>query len=503
MWPFNKPQPELEQPTEEADGRSGFFTTDSEPASSRRMAIRNVVGATFQRNAAMDSKSALTMDSIESVKASMSYNMGGIPDGQLSWYGAQSFIGYQACAMIAQQWLVNKCCSIPALDAIRKGWEITVNDGTEVGTEAIDAIRKYDNKYKLNKNLVEFVTLGRTFGIRIAMFKVNSTDPDYYEKPFNIDGVAPGSYKGISQIDPYWCAPELSGPDASDPSSINFYEPTYWNISGQRIHRSHLIIMRGPEVPDILKPTYLYGGISIPQMIYERVYSAERTANEAPRLALAKRMKILKTDATSALANQQKFEENLANSVYYQDNYGVFAIDKETEDFAQFDTSLADLDAVIMTSYQLVASVANVPATKLLGTTPKGFNSTGEYEEASYRELLESIQEYDLQPLIDRHHELLIKSVIAPEFGMEPFGVDTVFNPLDSLTEAELADINLKKAQTDQALQATGAIDGQDIRERLISDEQSGYNGIAQFEDDDIDDVEYENEGLNNGDNNN
>ena len=30
-----------------------------------------------------------------------------------------------------------------------------------------------------------------------------------------------------------------------------------------------------------------------------------------------------------------------------------------------------------MTQYQLAASVANVPATKLLGTQPKGFNATG------------------------------------------------------------------------------------------------------------------------------
>jgi len=144
----------------------------------------------------------------------------------------------------------------------------------------------------------------------------------------------------------------------------------------------------------------------------------------------------------------------------------------------QFDTALGDLDSVIMTQYQLVASVANVPVTKLLGTTPKGFNASGEYEEASYREELESIQTFDLAPLIDRHHELLIRSFIAPKFGIAPFTTECVFNPLDSLTELEQADINLKQAQTDQALQMAGAIDGQDIRTRIIADPKSGYNGI-------------------------
>ena len=56
-----------------------------------------------------------------------------------------------------------------------------------------------------------------------------------------------------------------------------------------------------------------------------------------------------------------------------RDNYGVKVIDKDAEDLTQFDTGLADLDVTIMTQYQLVAAIAGVPATKLLGTTPKGF----------------------------------------------------------------------------------------------------------------------------------
>jgi len=205
---------------------------------------------------------------------------------------------------------------------------------------------------------------------------------------------------------------------------------------------------------------------------------------------MTKRTNVLKTDAAAALANQAAFETAMNSHAYYRDNYGIKVIDKENEDMLQFDTALGDLDSVIMTQYQLVASVANVPVTKLLGTTPKGFNSTGEYEEASYREELESIQAFDLAPLIDRHHELLIRSVIAPLFNIAPFDTECVFNPLDSLTEIEQADINLKKAQTDQALQATGAISGEDIRARVIADPTSGYNGIALEEEELEDDKE-------------
>lgn len=477
---FKKSTPTLVAPPPEA--RGSFFSTDGIERVSSRKVAQAAINSTFQKTVDEFITTDGTMDSIDSVKASMTYNMGGISDGQLSWYGAQGFIGYQACAMLAQNWLIEKACNVPARDAIRKGWEITVNDGTEIDPDVLDKITQLDSKHKLKQNLIEFVKFGRVFGIRIAMFKVESTDPLYYEKPYNPDGITEGCYKGISQVDPYWMAPELNQESAADPSSINFYEPTYWTIGGKRIHRSHLIIMRASDVPDILKPTYLYGGVSVPQKIYERVYCAERTANEAPQLVMTKRTNILKTDAAAALANQGAFETAMGQHAYYRDNYGIKVIDKETEDMVQFDTALGDLDVVIMTQYQLVASIANVPVTKLLGTTPKGFNSSGEYEEASYREELESIQAFDLAPLIDRHHELLIRSEIAPMFGIAPFDTTCVFNALDSLTELEQADVNLKQAQTDQALQATGAIDGHDIRARIIADPKSGYNGIADEE---------------------
>jgi hypothetical protein len=134
-----------------------------------------------------------------------------------------------------------------------------------------------------------------------------------------------------------------------------------------------------------------------------------------------------------------------------------------------------------MTQYQLVAAIANTPATKLIGTPPKGFNSTGEYDEAVYHEYLETIQAQEMQPLLERHHLLAIRSELAEKYG--PFKTEIVWRPLDSMTETEVADVRLKNAQADQVLQMTGAIDGQDIRRRLVADKFSGFNGLEAPED--------------------
>lgn len=433
----------------------------------------------FQRGPTEFIAPGTAQDSINNIKAG--FTGATVPENQVLWYASQSFIGYNLAAMMAQHWLISKACMMPAKDAVRKGYETTVNDGSEVDPKVLDEIRKADDRYKINKNMIEMVQMGRIFGIRVVMFVVESSDPEYYYKPFNIDGVEEGSYKGISQMDPYWITPQLGDRAAGDPAAIDFYEPTWWRINGVLVHRTHLVIFKTEEVADVLKPTYLWGGIPIPQKIYERVYCAERTANEAPMLALTKRTDVIKCDMSQALAQQENFDKRMNIWSSRWNNYGIKTIGLE-EEMQQFDTSLTDLDAVIMTQYQIVAAAANVPAVKLLGTSPKGFNTTGEFEEANYHEELESIQTHDLLPLIERHHLLLIKSEIAPMFNIPPFPTSVTFNPLDAMTAKELAELNKLKADTGQVLMSSGAIDGQDERNRIMNDPESGYNGLEDEE---------------------
>lgn len=462
----------------------GFFTTDSSILTSKAQKIAVVSQNTFQRDLNSspiidNAGTTIAMDSADikvARRAVFGGNQNNIPDAQLYWYGGQGFIGYQLCAMLAQNWLVNKACTTPARDAVRHGFNITVDDDMEVSKTKLDELRKLDKKYKLKKNCIQFIKMSRVFGIRVAMFKVDSTDPNYYTKPFNIDGVLPGTYRGISQIDPYWMAPELDLLAASDPAAINFYTPTYWIINGIRVHASHLVICVPDEVPDVLKPTYMFGGLSIPQKISERVYAAERTANEAPLLAMTKRLTVMRVDITQALAQEGQFKERMEEWTELMNNFGVKVIG-EGEEVEQHDTTLNDLDDVIMTQFQLVAAASNIPATKLLGTQPKGFNTTGEFEESSYHEELESMQENDLTPLIERHHALCIKSHQLGEFE-----TSVAWNSLDSLTKKEVAEINKMNAETGSLLINAGAIDSGDERKRVATDPDSNYNGISENE---------------------
>ncbi|MDC9591169.1 DUF1073 domain-containing protein [Xenorhabdus sp. XENO-10] len=461
MWPFSKRKPTI------SPVKRSAFSTDLYPALAKESGFKGL-------DLPQPVISGVAMDSIDgSVPPFKAGSVYGVPEAQAAWYANQMFIGNNLCAVIAKHWLVDKACNMPARDAIRQGYDIDCDDST-----IIERLKKRDKKYRIHQVMKELVHFGRVYGGRIALFVVETPNPkEFYENPFNPDGIVPGSYKGIKQIDPQWVTPELTADNVQDPASLHFYEPTYYRIGGRRYHKSHLVKFVPFPVPNVLKPMYNYFGVSVPERVYERVYASERTANEAPQLAMTKRLLTLGM-ADAENADKGVIAENIEYFALMRDNYGV-QITSNQDSVQQFDTSLADLDATIMTQYQLVAAAANVPATKLLGTTPKGFNSSGEYEEAAYREELESIQANDLEDLLQRHYEILLRSEELPIVD-----ISISWRPLDSPTAAEYADIELKNSQTAVNYANIGAVDGHDIRQKLAADKESSYFGLDINEDD-------------------
>lgn len=416
---------------------------------------------------------------------------GSVNQSVMAYFAASSsFIGYHAMATMAQHWLIDAGCGMKGEEATRKGWELSAPDGSEVTPEQLKRLSDIDKRMRVRDNMAEAAKFNNVFGIRHILFLVDGID---YEKPFNPDSVKTGSYRGMSQIDPYWLVPELNDDDLRDPTRQSFYEPTFWSVNGQRIHRSHFVILKGEEVADVLKPSYRYGGLSTVQRVYERAYAAERTANEGPQLALTKRTTVRKTNLAEAMANKGRFIKALKAMVDFRDNYAVNVIDTK-EEMQQFDTTLTDLDAVIMTQFQLVCSIFHIPATKLLGTSPKGF-STGDTDNDMYIEDLESLQGNEFERILNAHYERLTRSVLGA-----PAAIDVAWPPLKVMSDTERSAANLSNAQADALLYDKGAIDSKDIRDRLAADKDSGYTGLEPFaEPDDIDTEPDTDEALNNG----
>ena len=391
-------------------------------------------------------------------------------------FAVQGFIGFQACAILCQNWLINKACTIPAKDAIRPAYElsyVTTDDEEEIDKDFLTEITDESNDLKgfnIKSVCSIFAQKKRQFGQVLTFPIVEGAD---YELPFNIDSIQADSYKGMTVVDPVWYTPLLDEEAVSNPQSLRYMKPTYFQMpDGKKIHHSWCIFGVNGEVSDVLLPTYRFGGYPIPQLIYERVYCAEKTANEAHMLAQSKRLLIADINVKSYMTNPNNTVKELEALTQFRDNWGVMT-KRPGDSVQQIDTSLTDLDEVIMTQYQLVAAASCVPATKLLETQPKGFNSTGDYEDKQYKLTLVEIQNADYIPILDFHYALLSKS----KYGITRDYTIT-FKEIDTPTELERAQINQTKAQTDSVYVQSGILSPDEVRDNLIKDPNSGYNDL-------------------------
>lgn len=401
-------------------------------------------------------------------------------------FATKGFIGFQACAILTQNWLINKACLLPTKDAIRPDYVLsykTKTDSEEVDNEdfLVDIKTLSDDKHKFNIKEVArvFAEKKRQFGQSLAYPIIEGVN---YSEPFNIDAIKPDSYKGMTVVDPVWYNVELDAEAISNPVSLRFFKPTYFELpDGTKVHYSWALFGVNGEVPDILKSTYRFGGYPIPQLIYERAYAAEKVANEAPMLAQSKRLLVADINVASYLTNTSETIEKLKAMAQFRDNWGVMT-KRPGDNVQQIDTSLTDLDEVIMTQYQLTAAAAGITATKLLETQPKGFNSTGDYEDDQYKLTLTSMQEDDYVPLLEMHYACLAKS----KYGMsKEFNIH--FEEIDTPTEKERAEINEINSRTYATYVNAGVISPDEVREKLVEDEDSGFNTLTgEIPEDDI-----------------
>ncbi len=212
----------------------------------------------------------------------------------------------------------------------------------------------------------------------------------------------------------------------------------------------------------------------MPQLLYEAVYAAQKTGNEAPMLAMSKRLNYIECNTNAYLLNQDKMQKELTLISWLRNNFGFLAIKKDQK-IGQLDTALTDFDSVVMLQYQICAAISGIQAVKLLETSPKGWQSSGSIEQANYKALLQSIQNEDCLPILDLHYKLLAKS----EFDID-VDLKCVYGEIDTPTEKERAEIRELNSRTDMNYINAGVVSPEEIRDVLREDENSGYNTLSE-----------------------
>lgn len=403
-----------------------------------------------------------------------------LPEEMLPFF-SEYFIGFQACALLAQNTYIKKICEIPAQDAISVDYKLHYSDDETDKDDSTD--KKEEQKLLANikldsdknygiKDIVKRANINKKIYGQVIVIPTFSTDVDM-EKPYNPKAIKKGTYTGMQIVEPFWVTYDLTMDEVSRPDKKGFYEPEYYHVNGgKKIHKSWIRKLVNGTVADILKPTYYYGGIPLPQQVYSRVFCAEKVANEAPKLALSKRLLVVDGNINNMIANPDIADETLKGLSDIRDNFG-FMIKNPGDQVMQVDTALADFDALIMTQFQLVAAIGEMPVTKLMKTQLKGLANSGDYEMKDYAQTLLAIQENDFNYIMDFHYELYCLSVCGKKLEL-----DIVWNPIDTPTELELAQIENQQAQTDATYVGAGIIAPEEIRIMLKDNDDSRFHNI-------------------------
>lgn len=387
-----------------------------------------------------------------------------------------NFIGYQNCAILRQNPIIDKCCTMPARDAMSSGYKILyADDGKQAKIGELESfVERSQEEYQIQDVCIKAEINSKQFGWALVIPTFNTTVD--MEEEFDIDMVSKGSYTGLTVVDPYWITYDFDQDSLTDPTTKYFYQPTWYTFptgnSIKRIHRSWVRKLINSPVADFLKPTYFFGGISLAQQIFEAVYAYEKALNEAMLLLLTKRSYVADAEMSNYMANPQEVNALLEATSELHNNYGIWVKQMGSE-VKQMDTTLTGLEEVINACAQRICSIANIRSEKLFNMAIKGLNSSGSFEMSDYKQYLKRIQKDDYRGIIDWHNILMCKS----EKGRVKKMI-TEFNPIDTPDELTKAKIREIDARTSSMRLGSKVTDIKEERIHLITDPNSGFSTL-------------------------
>ena len=402
------------------------------------------------------------------------------------------FIGYPRLAELAQISEYRSVSETTANEMTRQWIEIK-SVGEEDNSDLIKQIEECYERLNVRDVFRKAIETDGLFGRGQILVQIKDHDGKLANPLLLTEKtIAKGSLKSLVNIEPMWTTPAPY--NAIDPTLPDFYKPKAWYVMAQEIHASRLFTLISRPVPDMLKPAYNFGGVSMTQLMMPYVERWLRTVDSVSDLLHSFSLSGIKTDMSAILSGSDDGDTNimLRAELYnrLRDNRGLMLLSKDEEEFFQFNTPLSGLDALLAQSQEQMAAPSHTPLVKLLGITPSGLNASTEGEIAVYYDHIRAMQENLLRDPLDK----LLKLVQLHLFGKVNDNITFDFVPLQQMSETELSTIRKSDTDRDVAYIQAGVVSAEEVRVRLASEPDSGYNGI------DVEDVpEMPDDGFSDG----
>lgn len=387
-----------------------------------------------------DAPQARTPDSYANFIARVGQGTGNQGDGGHYGFNPVTRNRVQMEFVYRGSWVAGRVVDCVARDMTREGVDIKTSDKPE----KIAELTKEFARLRIWPQLCETIKWSRLYGGACAFMMIDGQNP---ATPLRLETIRKDQFKGLLPMDRWLLNPSLQ--NLVSEYGPNFGKPVFYQtvsdamgMPSMNIHHSRMIRLGGVELPYWQKIAENLWGQSVLERMWDRLLAFDSTTSGISQLVYKAHLRTLKIEGLrEMIANNQAAAalKQLDMIRACQTNEGMTVLDS-TDEFETHSYTFAGLDAVLIQFGEQLCGAVEIPAVRLFGQSPAGFNS-GDSDLRSYYDTIKQNQVSDLGPGV----ETLYKVGYISTFGAEPPKVFEIeFEHLWQMSEEQKADVTQK-----------------------------------------------------------
>lgn len=374
--------------------------------------------------------------------------------------------------MYRGSWLAKKIVNAVADDMTREWLHVTF-DGEELGTTIDQAEKRFALKRKTN----EALKWSRLYGGAVIIIGTRDRN---LAKPLDVKNVRKGDLRYLHVVDRWRLSP--AGSLNRDLESPNFGMPDSYVLaeSTVQVHHTRVLRFNGEKLPYFAWLRNAMWDDSVLQHVMDSLMNCDTTTQAIATMMFESNVDVVKSEGLADVLARKDGEAVLTKRFQVAallKSFNRMLLLDGTESYEKKQNSFANLDKVIQQFMIDVSGAADIPMTRLFGTSATGMNATGDNDVRNYYDMVSAKQEAELRPQLEYLYEVLVRS----ELGHMPEDFRFDFNPLWQLSETEQATVEKTRAERDQVYLNAGV-----VTEALVARELKERGTYRNMTDDDI-----------------
>lgn len=383
-----------------------------------------------------------------------------------------SFQELDACYM--SNWLARQIVEIPSEDMTREWREFKCKDA--------ELLQGEEDRLSVAVAVQEAIAWARLYGgAGILMLTGQPLD-----KPLVLSRVKKGDLQRLIVFDRWDMAAMTI--NTWNVIAENYLKPEFYNIRGgnQQIHWTHFARFNGARLPRRQMAITQGWGDSELRKCLDDIGDMVASKDGIAELMQEANVDVITREG---LADELASDQDGA----IVDRYATFSKMKSVVQLALLDgdetydrktLNLSGVAPILETFMTWISGAADIPVTRLFGTSAKGLNATGDGDQNNYYDSIRSKQCHQLDPGMKMLDQVMVRSAL----GHMPADYQYIWSPLKQLNDLEAAQAEALRASKDQTLVDMGAIRPSQVARRLQAADE------YQYDDGDIEDMEADEE---------